>query len=37
MEATFEQYAKNLQLEQLFSKLGALDPKKLAKTAEHFS
>jgi SAM-dependent methyltransferase len=37
MKDTFEQYAKNLQLEQLFSKLGTPDPRKLAKTAEHFS
>jgi len=37
MSSSLEKYAKNLQLEQLFKKLGASNPKILAKEVEHFT
>jgi len=37
MSSSLEKYAKNLQLEQFFKKLGASNPKILAKEVQHFT
>jgi ubiquinone/menaquinone biosynthesis C-methylase UbiE len=37
MAISFEEYTKNVDLQQLFKKLGAANPENLAKTVEHFT
>jgi ubiquinone/menaquinone biosynthesis C-methylase UbiE len=37
MAINFEEYTKNVDLQQLFKKLGAANPETLAKTVEHFT
>lgn len=37
MATSFKEYQKSLDLEQLFKKLGALSPKTLIRTVEHFT
>src|SRR3972149_631755 len=37
MTTSFDEYVKNIDLEQLFKKLGAANPETLAKTVQHFT
>jgi hypothetical protein len=37
MVVRFEDYVKNVDLEQLFEKLGATNPNTLTKTVKHFT